>query len=162
MRKKEGKQIYLLQHKFNQDWFYVGATKTRLYDLKAVKLANARRGTKKGPIYQAMQQDHATGNWDIIRLHDFTEHWERLEEDFIRWFDSYNNGLNGTMDGQSGPSIGAKVAAVANSKPVTNGIACYASAAEARKATGVAPSNITACCRGKRKTAGGFVWQYVL
>lgn len=36
----------------------------------------------------------------------------------------------------------------------------YESAAEAHRQTGVAANNISACCRGKRKTAGGSAWEY--
>lgn len=31
---------------------------------------------------------------------------------------------------------------------------------DAERSTGIIGSNITACCRGKRKTAGGYVWKY--
>ena len=154
------KQIYLLQHIHNQNWTYVGATKKKLSFLKAHKLSDARHGRKEGPIYQAMQQDHATSNWAIIRLHDFSDNWQALETAFIKLFDSYNNGLNATADGQRSRSLGIKAAAVANSKPVTNGTTCYASASEAGRATGIAQQHISACCLGKRKTAGNFKWEY--
>lgn len=36
----------------------------------------------------------------------------------------------------------------------------YASIKEARKATGVHHSGIVHCCKGRYKTAGGFVWKY--
>lgn len=31
---------------------------------------------------------------------------------------------------------------------------------DAAKATGTMPNNIKACCTGKRKSAGGFIWKY--
>lgn len=31
---------------------------------------------------------------------------------------------------------------------------------EAYRKTGISPANICGCCKGKRKTAGGFVWKY--
>lgn len=34
------------------------------------------------------------------------------------------------------------------------------SAAEANRQTGIHFSHISDCCRGKRKTAGGFIWKY--
>lgn len=52
-------------------------------------------------------------------------------------------------------------------KPVvqksTNGalLRTFCSLTEAEKHTGVELHNISACCRGKSKTAGGFVWRYV-
>lgn len=36
----------------------------------------------------------------------------------------------------------------------------FSSALDAHKATGVEHSNISLCCRGKRSTAGGYVWKY--
>ena len=36
----------------------------------------------------------------------------------------------------------------------------YASAYDAQRATGVAQNSITACCKGKRKSAGNYVWRY--
>ncbi len=36
----------------------------------------------------------------------------------------------------------------------------YRSVTEASKATGVADSNISGVCRGRKKTAGGFHWKY--
>ena len=37
----------------------------------------------------------------------------------------------------------------------------YLSQSEASRQTGIAASSISACCRGKRKTAGGFHWETV-
>ena len=37
----------------------------------------------------------------------------------------------------------------------------FANATQASKAIGTARQNITACCTGKRKKAGGFQWMYV-
>ena len=36
----------------------------------------------------------------------------------------------------------------------------YSSGMEAEKLTGVSRGNISSCCTGKRKTAGGFTWRY--
>lgn len=37
----------------------------------------------------------------------------------------------------------------------------YSSFLEASKQTGISNANICQCCKGKRKTAGGYVWRYV-
>ena len=37
----------------------------------------------------------------------------------------------------------------------------YESATDAEKQTGIARSSISACCNGKRKTAGGSTWEFV-
>ena len=36
----------------------------------------------------------------------------------------------------------------------------YASSGEAERENGIARSKVGACCRGKNKTAGGYVWRY--
>ena len=41
-----------------------------------------------------------------------------------------------------------------------NFIAYYISALQAKRQTGVNNSNIGECCKGKRKTAGGYIWRY--
>ena len=37
----------------------------------------------------------------------------------------------------------------------------FANATQAGKSTGIARQHINACCNGKRKTAGGYHWQYL-
>lgn len=39
-------------------------------------------------------------------------------------------------------------------------ICTFDSIAEAEKATGIQNQNISKCCKGKRKTAGGYKWRY--
>ena len=58
-----------------------------------------------------------------------------------------------------------------NDSPTSNGspreVVCietgevFVNATQAGKAIGTARQNITACCTGKRKSAGGYHWQYV-
>lgn len=45
-------------------------------------------------------------------------------------------------------------------KCVETGIV-YESVTEAQRQTGIAKNGISACCRGKRKTSGGFHWEFV-
>lgn len=40
-------------------------------------------------------------------------------------------------------------------------VARYISASEASRLTNISKSCITKCCRGERKTSGGFIWEYV-
>lgn len=40
-------------------------------------------------------------------------------------------------------------------------IACYESASEASRETGVSKTCITRCCRGEREQTGGFLWEYI-
>ena len=69
----------------------------------------------------------------------------------------YNNTYNGRAK-----RIGKK-----RSKPIIGFdkvlglIVKFSSAHEAEVETGIASSHITACCKGKRKSAGGYIWQYL-
>lgn len=40
-------------------------------------------------------------------------------------------------------------------------IACYNSASEASRKTGISKTCITRCCRGEREQTGGFLWEYL-
>jgi group I intron endonuclease len=39
-------------------------------------------------------------------------------------------------------------------------VACYKSASEASRKTGISKTCITRCCRGEREQSGGFLWKY--
>lgn len=39
-------------------------------------------------------------------------------------------------------------------------VACYESASEASRKTGISKTCITRCCRGEREQSGGFLWKY--
>ena len=41
-------------------------------------------------------------------------------------------------------------------------IAKYPSAREAERVSGINHKDISSCCNGKRKTAGGFIWKFKL
>lgn len=53
-----------------------------------------------------------------------------------------------------------------NYKPVIqldkqgNEIARYESQKEAMECTGINGNHISCCCKGKRKTSGGYIWRY--
>lgn len=40
-------------------------------------------------------------------------------------------------------------------------IRTWSCAAEAKRQLGIAKGSISACCKGKRKSAGGYIWRYV-
>ena len=40
-------------------------------------------------------------------------------------------------------------------------IETFKSASEASRLSGISKSCITKCCRGERKTSGGFIWNYL-
>lgn len=77
--------------------------------------------------------------------------------DNLEWCDSKYNANYGTRN---------KRVSEARSKPVnqyfSNGslFATYRSITEASINTRINKSNICYCCKGKQKTAGGFIWRY--
>lgn len=85
---------------------------------------------------------------------------DQLDSREIFWiakFDSYKNGYNLTIGGGNTESF---------SKPIIQ-FDCtgkelnrYLSVSEAETTTGICYSQISECCSHKRKTAGGYIWQY--
>ena len=75
-----------------------------------------------------------------------------------------HDGTHGGVTGNDSPING-------NDSPIGNGspreVVCietgevFANATQAGKSIGTARQNITACCTGKRKTAGGYQWKYL-
>ena len=108
---------------------------------------------------------------------------DEREKHFIRFFDSFNNGYNETEGGKGNSGFTlteetkAKISASKmgiGAKPVTSReikdeyadgtqlveFVSYASAREAEKKTGVANTNISACCLKKVNSAGNRFWNY--
>ena len=87
---------------------------------------------------------------NIDQLNQYEIYW-------IAKFDSYENGYNLTPGGGNTESF---------SKPVIqfdcngNELSRYSSISEAETATNICYSQISECCSDKRKTAGGYIWQY--
>ena len=84
----------------------------------------------------------------------------QLNQREIYWiskFNSYEDGYNLTSGGGNTESF---------SKPVIqfdcigNELRRYTSISEAETLTGICYSQISECCSHKRKTAGGYIWQY--
>lgn len=85
---------------------------------------------------------------------------DQLNQREIYWisnFDSYENGYNLTSGGGNTESFSKSVIQF---DCVGNELARYASISEAETSTGICYSQISECCSHKRKTAGGYIWQY--
>jgi predicted GIY-YIG superfamily endonuclease len=85
---------------------------------------------------------------------------DQLNQCEIYWiakFDSYENGYNLTPGGGNTESFSKSVIQF---DYTGNELLRYASISEAETATGICYSQISECCSHKRKTAGGYIWQY--
>lgn len=85
---------------------------------------------------------------------------DQLNQCEIYWiddFDSYENGYNLTPGGGNTESFSKSVIQF---DCIGNEIMRYSSISEAETATGICYSQISECCSHKRKTAGGYIWQY--
>ena len=80
-------------------------------------------------------------------------------------------GNDSPINNNDSPTTGNDSPITGNDSPIGNGspreVVCietgevFANATQAGKAIGTARQNITACCTGKRKKAGGFQWKYL-
>ena len=78
----------------------------------------------------------------------------QLKKQYISYFDSVNNGFN------ERPGVDTFGKAVQQLDKDGNLIAEYPSIKDAAKKMGTTNSNISHCCRGKHKTAVGYIWKY--
>ena len=98
-----------------------------------------------------------------------------LEAELMKWYDSVDNGYNTSPFGSShifGEELKRKMSASMTGKhnrpqtPVIQFsksgelIAEYPSTWEAERRTGCYQGHICSCCRGERKSTGGYIWKY--
>ena len=110
---------------------------------ESVNEAGRRTGTKPACISHCCNNESVLGNGF---------QWKFLEEAEL------NNGIPIDIQGVENTS-----GSIRNVKQFSlDGvlIAVYSNLTEAQLATGIIRQNISACCKGKRKTAGGFKWKY--
>ena len=93
-----------------------------------------------------------------------------LESELMKWYDSVENGYNSSSYGNShckhSEETKKKIRENTPSKSVLQYsktgefIAEYPSIGEAERQTGYSQSSISKCCKGKRKSTGGYIWKY--
>ena len=76
----------------------------------------------------------------------------------LEWMSQKDNNNYGTRNKRIGESLSKKVQMF--DKSTGELLATFPSTREAARVTGISPKNISACCIGKRKSAGGYIWKY--
>ena len=87
-------------------------------------------------------------------------HMDQLDQREIYWIsklNSYEDGYNLTSGGGNTDAFSKSVIKFDCSG---NELMRYSSISEAETSTGICYSQISECCSHKRKTAGGYIWQY--
>ena len=79
--------------------------------------------------------------------------------DNLEWCTKKYNINYGTAIYRSANNRGKKIIQLDKNN---NFINSYNSLMDAERITGISNGNINACCKGKRKTAGGYIWKYSL
>lgn len=74
--------------------------------------------------------------------------------DNLEWCSYYHNNVYGERLTKSALKRSKAVRCVETGKTYTSGYAV-------QRATGIQQSGISACCRGRQKTAGGYHWEFV-
>lgn len=96
-----------------------------------------------------------------------------LEAELMKWYDSVDNGYNSSEYGSGdykhhkhSEESKKRMSENRPSKPVLQFskteefISEYSSISEAERQTGCKNQSISACCKGKRKSCGGYIWKY--
>ena len=75
----------------------------------------------------------------------------------LEWITYKENANHGTRNERMAEKLKKPIFSISKESGL---ITYWASISEASKQTGINLSSISACCRGKRKSAGGFYWHY--
>ena len=170
-------RVYKYQNKIVPTAYYVGKTSYKYQSNRAGK--NGLHYVNDCPKFGKAIIEYGWPNFEYSVLADnlTKEEAERLEQYYIEYYDSINQGYNVSIGG-AGPlgvhhsdETRKKMSVVhlndpSHSKPViqfTKGgklKANYPSAHEASRQTGVSQCGISLCCSGTRKSAGKYIWRY--
>jgi len=137
--KKRGHQMPTYSKKWFNDWILTNPEFHRLYDIWVLS------GYDKMLVPSVDRIDDNIG---------YTEYNIQLTD----WQTNSSKGNKDKRSGKLNTIIPHKTVLQYDKKG--NFIAKYHSLSEAKRVTGVAIQSISACCIGKRKSAGKFIWQF--
>ena len=172
--------IYKIENKITHE-IYIGQTThprgfNGRYDFKGNGiervykhlLGNEARGERHNQHLRRSIKKFGFDIFEVTEVFDTAETLEELNEKesyYINLFDSYKNGYNQSFGGDSMSGYSRPTGKdCPNSKRICqiglNGelIKIWSCATDASNELGIDQSSISMTCKGKRKTAGGFVW----
>ena len=76
----------------------------------------------------------------------------------LEWMSQRDNNNYGTRNKRAGEALSKQVQMF--DKLTGELLATFSSTNEAERVTGIAHQHISTCCKGKQKSAGGYVWKY--
>ena len=147
--------IYIIRNRVNNK-VYIGQTIQKLERRWQAHICASK--TKDTHLYKAMRA-YGTDQFFIEVLEDnvSVEDLNQKEIDYIKKYNSYNDGYNSTLGGESG----MPGAPVYQYDLLGNFIASYSGANEAERATGCLHQNILKTCKGIFSQTGGYYWSFL-
>lgn len=148
--------IYKIQNLFNNK-VYIGQS-VDIEKRWSTHKAELKNNHHHNTYLQNAWNKYGEKSFEFSIIEECTMH--QLDQREIYWiakFNSYENGYNLTSGGGNTDSFSKSVIQFDYNG---NELQRYTSISEAETSTGICYSQISECCSNKRKTAGGYIWQY--
>jgi hypothetical protein len=123
---------------------------------------NGKRLTKK--IHRLVAETFIENHHHLCEVNHIDGCKTNNKIENLEWCTSQQNNAHAVQTGlrksiKNNPSCSKRIDMYSNDGVF---IRTFPSMHEAERITGIAQSNITRCCHGKRKTAGGYIWKHSL